>query len=426
MIRMKILSRYILLESLTYFSICLFAFTGVLLTIRMLRFASLIVNRGVEFQQIAMVFISIIPTFLQIAIPMSTLLGVMLAFARLSKDSEIIVIRASGIGIGQLIPAVLIFGLVAGMVSLTVALQLEPWGHRRLAQTLFEIARSRSTAGLNEGVFNKLGSLTLYTEAIDNRNGDLRHVVVDDKRDPERRQIIFAQSGQIFSDEKNQTISFYLRDGVIHEQLASRYITTRYDHNHLIMSADQVFDGDTGRRGKAWQRMSLAEIRLSLEQLKGVLAENPEATPDTPLTVPDTIREQPLSQADVFKEIVRFQIEGVRRFSMPFATLVMALIAMPLGIQPPRTQRTWGAGLSFSLGLGVFICYYAMLSIGMAFAENQKLSPPIALWLPNLAVIIFAVYFIRKVSIEKWQSMADGFEKVFRLFGPLRRRKSAQ
>ncbi len=422
---MKILSRYILLESLAYFSICLFAFTGVLLTIRMLRFASLIVNRGVEFQQIAMVFISIIPTFLQIAIPMSTLLGIMLAFARLSKDSEIIVIRASGISIGQLISPVLIFGITAGLISLIVAMQLEPWGHRRLSQTLFEIARSRSTAGLNEGVFNKLGSLTLYTETIDSRTGDLRHVVVDDKRDSERRQIIFAQSGQIFSDEQRQTISFFLRDGVIHEQAAARYITTRYDHNHLMMNADQVFDGEAGRRGKAWQRMSLTELRSSIDQLQTIIADNPDATPETPLVVPAKIRDQPLRQADVLKEIVRFKIEGVRRFSMPFAALVMALIAMPLGIQPPRTQRTWGVGLSLSLGLGVFVCYYAMLSIGMAFAENQKLNPQIALWAPNFTIIAFALYFIRKVSIERWQSMAEGFEKVARLLIPRLQRRTS-
>ena len=80
---MKILSRYVLKEIASFFAISLLTFTGLLLTIRMLRLTSLIVNRGVEIGQIATVFLAIIPTFLEIALPMSTLLGVMLAFARL-------------------------------------------------------------------------------------------------------------------------------------------------------------------------------------------------------------------------------------------------------------------------------------------------------------------------------------------------------
>ena len=98
----RILSRYIFFESLHYFGISLFAFTALLLTLRMLKFASLIINKGVEFSQIASVFIAIIPTFLEIAIPLSVLLGVMLAFARLSGDSEIVVMRASGISLYQI------------------------------------------------------------------------------------------------------------------------------------------------------------------------------------------------------------------------------------------------------------------------------------------------------------------------------------
>ena len=94
---MRILDRYILRETLAYFGISLFAFTGMLLVLRMLRLADLVINRGVELDQVVMVFIAIIPTFLEIAVPLATLLGVMLAFARLSGDSEIVVNRGSGV-----------------------------------------------------------------------------------------------------------------------------------------------------------------------------------------------------------------------------------------------------------------------------------------------------------------------------------------
>ena len=83
---MKIISNYIFKEIFIYFSICLVTFTSLILTTRILKFTNLIVNKGVDILQVAKVFLAIIPTFLEIALPLSVLLGVMLAFARLSGD----------------------------------------------------------------------------------------------------------------------------------------------------------------------------------------------------------------------------------------------------------------------------------------------------------------------------------------------------
>ena len=130
---MKILSRYVLKEIASFFAISLLTFTGLLLTIRMLRLTSLIVNRGVEFGQIGTVFFAIIPTFLEIALPMSTLLGVMLAFARLCGDSEVIVMRASGISLLRFIAPLSLFALVVGGSGLFVSCVLRPWGFATLS-----------------------------------------------------------------------------------------------------------------------------------------------------------------------------------------------------------------------------------------------------------------------------------------------------
>ena len=138
----KILSKYILKEILAYFVISLFIFTGILFTLRVLKLTSLIVNKGVLLSQVAVVFVSVIPAFLEIAVPLAALLGPMLTFARLSGDSEIIVVRASGISLFQLIRPILIFGLFASALALFVSHELKPWGFRNLSSTLFQIARS--------------------------------------------------------------------------------------------------------------------------------------------------------------------------------------------------------------------------------------------------------------------------------------------
>ena len=100
---------------------------------------------------------------------------------------------------------------------------------------------------------------------------------------------------------------------------------------------------------------------------------------------------------------------------------------MPLGVHPPRTQRTWGVGLSSVLGLAVFVIYYGVLSIGIAMAEGNKISPSFALWMPNAIVCVFASFFSLRIASERWQSVADGIMAMSETISrhvPFRRRRA--
>lgn len=413
---MNILSRYIFKEIIAYFFIALFTFTGILLTVRILKFANLIVNRGVEFSQIVMVFLSIIPTFLEIAIPMASLLGVMMAFARLSGDSEIIVIRASGISLLRLITPIIIFGIFTLMLGLVISQEGRPWGYRKLASTFFEIARTRTTAGLEPGTFNILGKMVLYSERIDHASGMLEHVMLDDRRTETERKIIFAKSGRIVSKPENQTISFVLYDGAIHERLGNQYTLTRFETNSTVMNADELYDPDAQQmnlRDRARTRKGLNERleylqefqqkrrrgqELDLEEVKKFMSQGLAVSSD-----------EAQKDAREFEKLInKLQVEKARRWSMPFAALLLALVGMPLGIQPPRTQKTWGAGLSLSLGFIVFVVYYALLSVGITFAEKGSLNPHAALWMPNIVTLIIAGFMLYGMGTERWQSLLDG------------------
>jgi len=419
----KILDRYIIRESLLYFALSLFVFTGILITARMLKFTSLIVNKGVDISQIAMVFLAITPTFLEIAIPMAALLGVMMAFARMSGDSEIVVIRSSGVSLTQLIKPVLVFGAAVSLLSFYVSLDLRPWGYRTLASTLFEIARTKSTAGLNEGVFNKLGHLTLYAEKIEHISGDLEKVLIDDKRDDTRRQVILAQAGKITSNKTRQTITIFLSNGVIHEVTkGGKYVVTEFNTNSLVMSPDEIYNPDAKKRDRRAREKTFTELNQQLEEYFSLLAapEPDEAEEETPEEVREVLSGQVsvevLSKEKIQKKINKLKIERGRRFSMPIATLLLALVAMPFGIQPPRTQKAWGATLSASLGMLVFIFYYGLLSLGIALAEGGTLPPLLGLWLPNIAVAVTAAYTLRKMGTEQWQSIVHGAEGVIGFF----------
>lgn len=410
---MKLISRYVLKEVLSFFSISLLAFTGLLLTVKMLRLTSLIVNRGVEFNQIATVFLAIIPTFLEIAIPMSTLLGVMLAFARLCGDSEMVVMRASGISLLKFLIPIGFFAICVGGTGLFVSTVLRPWGFNTLSTALFDIARSKSTSGLTEGIFNKIGQLTLYAEKIDYQTGDLTKVIVDDKRDDTQRKVVIAQRGKIVADEQTQTISLLLGNGVAHETQQGNYARTEFASNSLSVNPTEL--KDENKKGVAARDLHGAKLRETIayykERLRSTEADEIE------------VHGEMLARKEVLKKFRRAKIEYAQRLSLPYASFVMAFIGMALGIMSPRTQKTWGAGFAATLGLVVFILYYSIFSVGVTLADSGKIQVWIALWTPNVLATAVASFMVYKVGTEQWQSVSDGIQRgCARLIDTVRRK----
>src|SRR5512137_1242649 len=93
---------YLLKEVLPIFFIGILTFTFMLLMDKILKLIELIVTRGVSLSQILMLLFFISPSFLVFTIPMGVLLGILLALGRLSADSEIVALKASGFSLYQL------------------------------------------------------------------------------------------------------------------------------------------------------------------------------------------------------------------------------------------------------------------------------------------------------------------------------------
>lgn len=411
----RIISRYIAKEVITTFLITLFAFTAMLLVINMLRFASLVVSKGVSLTQISTVFLALTPTFLEIALPMSALLGVMIAFARLSGDSELVIVKASGISLFQLLKPIAVFCIGTLVMAAFISLSARPWGYNTLAEILFEIASRQSTAALEEGVFSQVGPLTIYSSKIDHMTGRLERVLIDDRREKNTRKIIVSDSGIILSDPEQKIVVFKLENGVIHEEVEGKFSITQFQTNRLAMDP-QDFAESGERKGKSFQAMSLEELSISksfysslLDRIRSGEAIDPKSVeaPFGQLLAPDQFTKKELK-----KRINRAKIEHGRRFSMPFAALILGFVGMALGVQPPRTQRTWGLGLSALLGMFVFLVYYSVLSVGIALCESGSVPPVIALWLPNLIIFAIALLLLWKIGSERWESVLDGLVGV--------------
>jgi len=366
----KVLHRYVFREILVPFALGLGVFTFVLLLARLLKLIELVVNRGIPFTTVARVFLYLLPAFLEVTVPMAMLLAILVAFGRLSADSEITALRSSGVSLYQLMPPVATFVIIVTIATAGLAWYGRPWGNRALRTAMWDMARTRATAGLKPQVFNdEFPGLIIYAEQIDTTADQLDRVLISDERDPQQSNTVFARSGYMISDTERETVTLRLLDGTIHTTDATAGASYQTEFRSYDVNLD---------------------LRATLADARGKTDDPNELTIGQ---LHRTIEAKQAQGMPVTAELVEYH----RKFAIPFACVVFALIAMPLGIQPARAVRSRG----FAVSLVVIFTYYMLLSTGQGFAEQGRVAPVIGLWLPNVVLGVVGLAFLRRAGRER-------------------------
>jgi lipopolysaccharide export system permease protein len=333
------------------FALGVAAFTFILLIARILKLVELVINRGVPAVETLKLFSYILPSFLEVTVPTAMLLAILIALGRLSADSEIIALRASGASLIHIARPIAAFVTLAWLATSFLSLYVAPRGHSALKRTLYEVTKMRATAGLKPQVFNDdFAQLVIYVDQIDQLSDALHRVVIADGRDPAERSTLFAREGHLVPNEGEQMLILRLRDGSIH---TFGHVDTSYHKTDFVeydLRLDLADLGNAERR-KSPKEMTLAELGATIAERRAR-----------------------------GEKSAREEVEFHRKFSIPFACFVFGVLAIPLGIQPARAVRSRG----FALSLGLTFCYYLFLTAGEAVAERGLLPAAPALWLPNV------------------------------------------
>jgi lipopolysaccharide export system permease protein len=375
------LDRYVFLEILVPFGLGVAAFTFILLIARIVRLVELVINRGVPASQTLELFAYSLPFFLELTVPPAMLLAILVALGRLSADSEIVALRASGVGLLQIARPIAVFAFLAWGLTSLISLYVRPWGHSAMRRVLYEIVKTRATAGLRPEVFNDdFEKLVIYVDRIDSRRDVLERVVIADDRLKGDRSTLFAREGRLVPDEGARVLVLRLRDGSIHtlNRDDGSYHKTNFAEYDLRLDLAALSGAEFGRTRP--EEMSLSALRGAIVQRRSGGA--------------STTGEE---------------LELHRRFSIPFACVVFALIAVPLGIQPARAVRSRG----FALSLALTFCYYVFLTGGETLATRQVLPAAVALWLPNVALGGLGAYLFAGAAAERSETtggmLRDGY-----------------
>jgi lipopolysaccharide export system permease protein len=355
---------------------------------RILKLIELVVTRGVPFLQTAKLFTLILPTFLELTVPMAFLLAILLGLGRLSSDQELLAMKASGISPTQILWPISGFAVIIALVTLLLTMLARPAANRAIKKELYNIAKSRVGTALKEKVFNDdFPKILIYIEELIPPGNTAQGVLIVDKRDRFREDIILGKVALITTDEDTNSLGLKLFDGSIYER-------------------------EKNSPGFSQTRFNIYDFRLDLDELISPVKTKEAGPKEMSLRhLLGNIREKREEGATATPERMEFH----QRISFGFVPFVFCLLGVSLTLLPRSFQanRSWGLMLCFFW----LLTYYVLLSLGKALGDKELLHPIPALWLPNILVGGVSIHFFRKASRESPLMLQSTMDSIFALTG---------
>ena len=369
---MRILTRYILGEILSLTLIGCALFTFILFMPQLPHILEVVVRNSSTWVDVAEVFLFTLPNLFKFTIPMAVLWGVLLGLSRLASDSEIIAMRASGLGIGYFVRVASIVAVTGTLLGLGNSLYLAPRANQAIIEMEQALETSQASYEIEPRVFyENFKNFVLYVQDVRAGTGaaNWRQVFMADVSDAENPVITTATSATVVNDNSQELI-MRLRDGLRDETVADEpgqsNIST-FSTMDMPLALNPQNGVHLGRMDTALYAMPLGVLFERIHELSG----KPEAK--------------------------RYLIEMHNRFALPVACMVLMLLGVPLGVNSRRGGKS--AGFVFTILL-VFV-YYFLSSTGIQLGHQSRLPAFIAVWAANLLFAAAGIFFL-------WQMATGG------------------
>lgn len=342
----------IFFEIVPLFIMANFFFVVLLLLEQVVELAELIFVRSIPFTMVFETILFYLPSFLIITIPISTLLAVLLAFSRFSADSELVAMHASGAGNTSLIAPVLVFGVIVALVGVYVSTVLLPKGSSLAVGNLNEMLENLSMNDIREKeMYTDIDGVIFYANRkLDNANFE-EILLIDTKSNA----IISAGKGTIIPN-------------------SNRSIIMRFENGRFTK---------TDSTGASYSNLSFDSMMMNFPLNISVNL----------LPMNETLMELD-ELMERFDESNKYIYEYAKRFSMPSASIILALIGLSLGRFLHRSARSIGIIISliivFALN-GLFIITGNMVN---------SYNPVLLAWFP--VIFIFIIMLPMLYRSFKW------------------------
>ena len=348
----RILDKYIFREVLLTFLFGICAFSAVFIgSGTLFKIAKYITDYGASLSSVIKVFVYGLPSVIMWTFPMSMLLATLLTFGRLSSSSEITAMKSCGIGFFRIAAPAILLGFIVSICAILFNEYVVPWAN---------------TAYRNVVYYEIQGNSGMKSQD---------HVILKDIQNGKIQRLLYARRYDADTETlQGLTLQEFNDDGkVIHVENAD---FAEYGDSQWVMHNGMLYDITEGQSEHSLRfDKQVLPIKASPKQI-GREQKDPE--------------ELTMQYVDTNK----LETELYQRITVPMASLIFALVGVPLGLQPTRNSSSAG----FAMSVIIIFLYYALMTMANAIGRSGAIAPMLAVWIPNIVGLIAGLILVRRAS----------------------------
>ena len=362
--QIRILDKYIFREVVLAFLFGICAFSAVFIgSGTLFKIARYITDYGASFSSVVKIFVYGLPAIIMWTFPMSMLLATLLTFGRLSSSSEITAMKSCGVGFSRIAAPAIILGFIVTVGAVLFNEHVVPWANTSYNNVLYYEIQGNTELKSQEHVILK-----------EIKEGVIQRLVYAREYNAETEQLVgvsmqdFDEEGKVYLVENAEYAEWDGRTWTMHNGMiydikdGERAHTMKFDVQKLPVNASprQIV-----REQKKPEELTMRELRAQIRIMR-----------------------------TQYVNTSKLETELYQRFSVPMASLVFALIGVPLGLQPTRNSSSMG----FALSVIIIFVYYAVMTLSNAIARGGVIAPAFAVWIPNIIGLIAGTILVKRAS----------------------------
>lgn len=293
---------------------------------------------------------------LEVLMPSALFFSVLSAISRMYKDSEMNAFFAAGVSRHRILESVFKLSVLVALITGFISIEGRPWAYREVYRLEAEAIAEFDLKKMATGEFVSMGSDYIFiAEDIDLEKGLHKDVFLHKfHRKAKRTEIIVAEEASLPALNPGAALTAEFLNGYHYllDRKKSQDVTMRFKRLTIYLQNEEAH---SSYRRKA--------------ETTGALG----------------ISSDP-------KDVAEFQW----RLSTPLATILLAMIAVPLGKSEPRESRF----RSFFVAIGVYVGVFSLTSITRTFIEQERLPAFPGLWMAYGCIAVVLLFLIRQPKLS--------------------------
>ncbi len=333
---------------------------------KMLRLFDFVVNQGGPANVVFKMLANMVPNYMGLALPIGLLLGVLLAFRKLSLSSEYDAMCTAGIGLPRMMRPLMALALLLATINILLVGWVQPHSIYTYRTLVFDLRSGALGASIRVGEFVEFGDdITILVDESHQKGAELRGIFME-RKDKNGSIAVTAERGGFFATEDEQTILLRLYNGVIvdlnEKQDKPRVLNFERQDMKIKLPAREDFRS----RGGEEREMTLPELYRERN--------NPE-------------------NSSKLRAALNGNFHWRIMHSLSF--FILPYLAVAMGITNKRTGR--GSGIA--IGLSLLIVYNEFME-GMETAVQNGASPYLSIWLLYAGFAGLSFFFFRIAAFK--------------------------